>query len=131
MPGGGNNNPTGKGGWKKGKSGNPKGRPKGSQSRDPKYREILLGTCSYEDWLKIVQRAVIDAKLGNASARNWLSGYLVGTPRQHVELTGLNGGALDVDATFMLFLDKIYGSLHASTPRDASVTDDPNIASPP
>jgi hypothetical protein len=115
---GGNNNPTGKGGWVKGQSGNPAGRPKGSVSKDIEYRKILMNSCTYEEWEKIVKRAIRDAICGVAAARSWLSGYLVGLPRQQVEVTGLDGGSLSVDATFARVVDKIYGTDNSESTND-------------
>jgi len=38
----------------------------------------MLGAVGLGDWAAIVQRAVNDAKNGDAQARAWLSKYLVG-----------------------------------------------------
>jgi hypothetical protein len=42
--------------------------------------QILMQTCSLQDWAEIVARAVVDAKKGDGSARQWLSRYLCGNP---------------------------------------------------
>jgi len=39
-----------------------------------------MGSCSLEDWALIVAKAVADAKIGDAAARQWLSRYLLGNP---------------------------------------------------
>jgi|MudIll2142460700_1097286.scaffolds.fasta_scaffold3332860_1 hypothetical protein len=56
------------------------GRPK--KSREERYYRITMMTCTFEDWKEIVERAVKDAKKGDAPARRWLSEYLVGVPEQ-------------------------------------------------
>jgi hypothetical protein len=74
-----------KGQLKKGSVLNPKGRPK--KSREIRYHEITLNTCSFDDWQAIVAKAVEQAKRGDAVARKWLADYLVGVPE-----TPLAGG---------------------------------------
>ena len=36
--------------------------------------------CSPEIWREIIEKAVVDAKNGDAKAREWLASYLVGKP---------------------------------------------------
>lgn len=93
--------------WQPGQSGNPKGRP-----RDPKtvrYHQILMTRCTLKDWKAIVDKAIEQAKDGNAAARRWLSGYVIGSPRQQVELTGPDGTPVQVDVGFASALEFIYG----------------------
>jgi len=78
--------------FKKGVSGNPKGRPK--KSRETRFYEITMTSCTYADWREIVKTAVKQAKRGDASARKFLADYLIGTPEQNLNLTG--NSALDV-----------------------------------
>jgi hypothetical protein len=61
------------------------GRPK--KSREERYYKITMTTCTFDDWKLIVERAIKDAQKGDASARKWLSDYLVGVPE-----TPLSGG---------------------------------------
>ena len=65
----------------KGDSGGP-GRPK--KSREQRYYEITMTACTFDDWKKIVKKAVEQSKRGDATARKWLSDYLVGVPEQPV-----------------------------------------------
>jgi hypothetical protein len=73
-----------KGRFVKGTDGGP-GRPK--KARKERYYAITMTACSFEDWKAIVERAIKDAQKGDASARKWLSDYLVGVPE-----TPLAGG---------------------------------------
>ena len=71
--------------YEKGNSGNPKGRPK--KKREERYLEITMSACTFKDWRLIVQKAVNDAKRGDATARKWLSDYLIGSPQQKMDIT--------------------------------------------
>ena len=66
-----------------GNAGGP-GRPPRATERD--YLVALSESCSTDDWQEIVTRAVDDAKSGDAKARSWLAGYLVGEPGSRGEL---------------------------------------------
>lgn len=76
----------------KGVTGNPKGRPKRQQ--EEMYYRILMTACSADDWTLIVNRAVADAKRGDAVARKWLADYLIGPPIERKEITGADGNAV-------------------------------------
>ncbi|OGO11238.1 MAG: hypothetical protein A2Y53_07635 [Chloroflexi bacterium RBG_16_47_49] len=78
-------NPTGIGGFKKGISGNPQGRPK--KAKEDRYYEILITTCTKDDWKDIVKRAIYDAKRGDTAARTWLGNYIIGPPTEHKDIT--------------------------------------------
>ena len=71
----------------KGHPGNPNatGRPK--RKTEDEYLLALQKCVKPEDWKAICQRAVIDAKKGDRSARQWLSDYLLGKPQQFVDVT--------------------------------------------
>lgn len=69
----------------KGHKGGP-GRPK--KKREERYLEITMSACTFPEWKAIVKRAVSDAKRGDATARKWLSDYLVGVPKQPLDLSG-------------------------------------------
>ncbi len=68
------------------------GRPK--KSREEKFYKILVTTVTEQDWAEIIQRAMNDAKHGDASARTWLSNYYAGPPVQKLEHTGENQGPI-------------------------------------
>jgi len=70
------------------------GRPK--RPKEEMYYRILMTTCTADDWEAIVQKAVEQAKRGDAAARKWLADYLVGPPIERKEITGADGGAIHV-----------------------------------
>lgn len=78
----------------KGESGNPKGRP--PKEREQRFYEITLDAVTFDDWKAIVKKAVEQAKKGDSTARKFLADYLIGPPVQRNELTGANGGAIEV-----------------------------------
>lgn len=61
--------------FKKGWKGGP-GRP--PKARERAYLDATMSGCPPDEWVKIVRKAVADAKKGNAVARRWLSDILVG-----------------------------------------------------
>jgi len=71
------------------------GRP--PKEREKRYLEITLSTCTFEDWGAIVAKATEQAKRGDATARKWLSDYLLGTPVQHIGISGPDGGPVEID----------------------------------
>ena len=73
-----------------GNSGNPAGRPK--KDREIRFLEITLSTVRYEDWRKIVKKAVTQAQRGDNQARKFLADYLLGPPAQRLEHSGPEGG---------------------------------------
>ena len=54
------------------------GRPKRVTERH--YLDVMQVACSPETWREIVEKAIVDAKNGDAKAREWLASYLVGKP---------------------------------------------------
>jgi len=69
----------------KGYNGGP-GRP--PKAREKRYYEITISTCTYKQWTAIIKKAVEQALEGDATARKWLSDYLVGSPKQYLEHSG-------------------------------------------
>lgn len=74
------------------------GRPK--REKEEQYYRILMTACSLADWEAIVDKAVEQAKRGDAVARKWLADYLVGPPIERKELTGADGGKMEVIITY-------------------------------
>jgi hypothetical protein len=83
----------------KGETGNPSGRKPKEQERA--YYDVTMSTVSLDDWRAIVQRAANDAKRGDASARKWLGDYLVGQPVQKTEVSGPDGGPVEIKKTYV------------------------------
>lgn len=71
------------------------GRP--SRPKEEQYYRILMTACSQKDWEAIVDKAVEQAKRGDAVARKWLADYLIGAPIQRQEISGANGAALRIE----------------------------------
>jgi len=95
-----------------GQSGNPDGRA--PKKREERFLEITLSTVTFEDWKEIVQKAVKQAKTGNAVARKWLSDYIIGPPTQKAEISGVDGGPVqieDVNETRQRLLESIQRSV--------------------
>ena len=76
-------------GWK----GGP-GRPK--RATEERYLRWTVGRVKRADWITIVDVAVARAKAGDHQARQWLSDYLMGKPKQLMEVTGAGGGPIIV-----------------------------------
>jgi hypothetical protein len=66
-----------------GNAGGP-GRP--PRSTEQAYMEATINNCSLEDWGAIVRRAVQDAIAGDAQARTFLANYLIGKPKETVQV---------------------------------------------
>lgn len=72
---GGGNGRDRSGKFAKGNAGGP-GRPSRAVERD--YLAALSDRCPPDVWAEVVDRAVEDARKGDAAARAWLSKYLLG-----------------------------------------------------
>ena len=72
----------------KGHSGNPNGRP--PRNREERFLEITLSKVTYRDWAEIVEKAVTQAKRGDATARKFLADYLLGPPTQKHDVSSDN-----------------------------------------
>lgn len=52
------------------------------RSTNEKFLKVTFETVKEDDWREIIEKAVEQAKGGNATARQWLSNYTIGIPRQ-------------------------------------------------
>jgi hypothetical protein len=83
-----------RGRFAKGNGGGP-GRPK--KKREERYLQILLNTCTFDDWKAIVKKAAEQARSGDKDARKWLSDYLIGPPVQKHAVAGVDWENLVLD----------------------------------
>ena len=82
---------TGKG-FQPGKSGNPTGRPKVSTVFRNNCREFM----SEEGWKKLKTIAVSTKRKDQIKALELIAAYAYGKPKQGVELTGEDGGEINI-----------------------------------
>ena len=76
----------------KGHTGNPNGRPR--RATEEEYLCAFNETMTVEDWVRIIRKAITQAKGGDRDARRFLADYALGKPKQRVALTGDDGGPL-------------------------------------
>lgn len=76
----------------KGNPGGP-GRPK--KEREERFYDVAVSAVSFKDWREVIEKAVSQAKRGDASARKFLADYLMGTPVQRTEISGTDGGIIE------------------------------------
>jgi hypothetical protein len=92
-----------KGRFVNGISGNPSGRP--PKKREERFLEVTLEACTFEDWRKIIIKAIEQAKRGDSMARKFLADYLIGPPVQRQEHTGKDGGPIKTESEVKIDLD--------------------------
>jgi hypothetical protein len=79
----------------KGHPGGP-GRPR--RAVEQEYLAVLNAAVTLDTWQQIVERAVENAKAGDAKAREWLAKYLIGDrPPGLIELAAAQQAGLTVD----------------------------------
>lgn len=90
-----------------GNSGGP-GRPK--RAVELEYIKALADTVTLDDWRAVCQSALEAAKAGDAKAREWLAGYLIGAKAKtlselaYYEALGIDGATL-VEASVRQVVD--------------------------
>jgi hypothetical protein len=72
------------------------GRP--SRPKEEQYYRILMTTCTADDWKAIVSKAIDQARRGDATARKWLADYIIGAPIIRSEISGVDGGSLNIES---------------------------------
>lgn len=77
--------------WKKGQSGNPKGRA--PRRREAEYLDVVAKLCPPKTWARIVERAIADAVDGDRHARQWLTERLLSVNAQ-ASLPETQGGSV-------------------------------------
>jgi len=76
----------------KGKSGNPKGRPR----KLPDLRELLDKVCGEDEIEKVIAAQIKKAQQGDSRAAELVLSYSYGKPKQQIEHTGKDDGAIEV-----------------------------------
>jgi hypothetical protein len=89
--------------FQKGVSGNPKGRPK--KDREEEFQKILLSEVTPGDFRDMVAKAVQLAKKGEYQFMKLLFDYLIGPPVEKKEISGADGGAIDIKLIEVLIPD--------------------------
>ena len=69
--------------FKKGESGNPKGRPK---RKDTTYYAAIKEAVTIDDWKIVMTKALEQAKNGDTAARTFLASYLLGNPENYLTI---------------------------------------------
>lgn len=86
--------------FKKGESGNPNGRPRKLPELDKLLAEVLGEDPSDPDAKseakEVLKRLIKSAKEGNVQAQIAVLDRAYGKPKQSTELTGANGGPIDI-----------------------------------
>jgi hypothetical protein len=82
----------------KGTSGNPKGRPR--REREENVLDIMVSECSPDKLRTIINKAIEQAVRGDSTARKWLFDYLIGSPIQRQEVSGVDGKAVEILVTY-------------------------------
>lgn len=80
--------------FKKGQSGNPKGRK--PKQREVEYSSAIQSACTVAEWTEICRVAKQQALRGDEKARKFLADNLVGLPVQKNEITGADGGTVRI-----------------------------------
>ena len=81
-----------KGPWKPGQSGNPSGRPKVAQEFRARCREFMEA----DGWEKLAVLATDRRSKDHMKALELICGYAYGKPKQGLELTGDEGGDINI-----------------------------------
>ena len=89
----------------KGHAPNSPGRP--PKAREEKYHEIMISAVSFENWEKIIRKAVDQALEGDRYARQWLSDNLIGKPIERHEISGSEGDSFTVKIIKGASMDEI------------------------
>ncbi|MGE0206199.1 MAG: hypothetical protein AB7E70_19740 [Hyphomicrobiaceae bacterium] len=79
--------------FKRGKSGSaatqfggPRANPRIDGGKKPGYLKTMHEVVTLNDWREICVQAVKDAKAGDRHARTWVSEYLIGKPKQTIDV---------------------------------------------
>ena len=93
-------------GWKGGPGRKPGG--DGSRTIRREYLSALVKKVPLDEWEKVCEKALEDAKAGDAHARLFLAQYLMGRPTVGLEVSGPHGDPLAM-GVIVPFLVKLIG----------------------
>jgi hypothetical protein len=110
--------------FKKGISGNPKGRA--PRETEQYFVDLFRSSVSDTDFKAVVDALVKAAKRGNTAAIKIILDYLMGAPKQRTELTGAGGEAIKQELTINdgTILRKLFPELAGSGTTSAPETAD-------
>lgn len=91
---------------------NPNGRPK--KELELEYLDRLKSVCDPDKFDMITAKLVQLAKNGNIKAIELLFKYIIGLPVQRTELTGNEGGAINIMG-LLASIAKIYGTVDSDS----------------
>jgi hypothetical protein len=94
--------------------GNPGGPGRPRRDVERRYLAVLSEAVSVETWRAIVARAADDALAGDPAARQWLGAYLLGQPRNRIEV----GPIVDEFAAFDHLSDEELRRIASGAPED-------------
>jgi uncharacterized protein DUF5681 len=84
--------------FKKGQSGNPKGRK--SKPTEEKYLRLLREAVSDDDWKDAIKAMLRQAKCGDVAAFKAIAEYLTPKPAQKLEVAGEGGGPVKLKVVY-------------------------------
>jgi hypothetical protein len=85
--------------WKKGHSGNPKGRPR--KSVEEKYLSALRDAVTMDDLQKMFAVGLSRAKAGDLGWAKLIAEYLIGKPTQYVDAALQAGGTVRLELFYV------------------------------
>ncbi len=100
----------------KGHSGNPKG----AAINQFRYLKKMGSAVTAADWRAVIDKALEQAKRGDARAREWLSEYLMGKPPQQVDVTS-NGETIIDNVQTDRALSALADAIRAIIPGESTV----------
>lgn len=74
------------------------GRPR--RSTEETFLRALSERVTLEDWIKIIDVAMANAKAGDKDSRRWLSSYLIGLPTQYVNADIQQQGVITIRVVY-------------------------------
>lgn len=108
-------NPTGKGGFQKGQSGNPAGLTKEAKAARAVLRLELEGEEARAEFLLAYRQAIRD---GNVQILIDYANRVMGKPKEALEVSGPDGSAVSLDAFRGITPDELRQMIFATDPKE-------------